>query len=55
MTPLSLYATQILVDERIAKLHDLAETEHQLRALRHSKARPRFTWRIGRRQQASTS
>ena len=55
MTPLSLYASQILVDERIAKLHELAETEHQLRALRQNKARPRFTWRLGRRQQASTS
>ena len=59
MTALSLYASQILAEEHIAKLHELAENEHQLKALRRRQAsdrtRARLAWRLGRRQPASTS
>jgi hypothetical protein len=57
MTPLTLYATQALAEERIAKLHDLAETEHQLRALRRRQPRarrPGLIWRLAHRHAAAT-
>ena len=57
MTPLTLYASHALVEEHIAKLHDLAANEHQLKVLRRRRGRADrpLVWRLARRHPASAS